>query len=101
MSIDTSKIGVAAAEMMELIADSGYPEGSEVTDVMVITCVHRPDSDGRLVDENDIAVGNEMVDYSCTSPRLLVHIGLLDMARAKADFGTSPSRPDEEDDDDD
>lgn len=99
--MDTTKIGEAAAEMMEMISEAGYPEGSEVTDVMVIVCVHRPDREGRLINEKGIEVGNEMVDYICTNPRLLIHMGILQMAQEKASFGTSPSLPDEPDRDDD
>lgn len=90
--MDTSKIGVAAAQMMDMV-EREYPENTEIVDVMVIICAHRPDVEGNLVDEDDQPAGDELVDYTCTSPRLLVHCGMLEFAREKMELGLFPSAP--------
>jgi hypothetical protein len=70
--IDTTKIGTAAASLMEKLAEE-YPDGSVVRDVMVLVEVQMPDEDGQI----DELHGTSVVDWWCSEARRIYQAGLL------------------------
>jgi len=84
MSLDTTRVGQVAAELMEAIAE-GYDDAVEIGAVAVIVEVGTTD---------DADEGWTTVNYRCSDTRRWVQAGLLDAAK-RAVFASS-ERADED-----
>lgn len=70
--IDTTKVGVAAASLMEKLA-ADYPDGASVTEVMVIV-------EMRVPDEEEPGEYYSPIDWWCSNERRTVQVGMLSLA---------------------
>lgn len=73
MSVDGTKMGEAAASLMEKL--DGYPEGSELREVLILAEVEVP-SEPEADEETFTSF-----DYWCTSKRAIIRAGMAEMAR--------------------